>query len=64
MKQFKVGDSIRCMRPATFLAIKAGQRYTVAKLGAISDSDDLEYIQVEELPGCAFKAERFALVED
>jgi hypothetical protein len=63
MKTFKVGDSIRCMKPATFLAIKAGQRYTVSKLCAISNDEDMEYVQLAELPGCAFKVDRFMLVE-
>ncbi|MFL9902169.1 hypothetical protein PQR71_29205 [Paraburkholderia fungorum] len=60
-KQFKVGDSIRCTKPDTFLAIKTGQRYTVCKLGAISNDEDMEYVQLAELPGRAFKAERFML---
>jgi hypothetical protein len=61
MKQFKVGDSIRCMKPATFLAIKAGQRYTVSKLCGITNDEDTEYVQLAELPGCAFKVDRFML---
>lgn len=61
MKTFNVGDTVRCTKPEPFLAIKVSQRYTVTKLGAISNPADMEYVQLAELPGCAFKASRFAL---
>jgi hypothetical protein len=61
MKNFKVGDSILCMRSDTHLAIKPGKRYTVVKLGSISNKHDEEYVQLAELPGCAFKVDRFML---
>jgi hypothetical protein len=64
MTKFKVGDTVRCMKPDTFLAIRAGARYTVSKIGAISNPEDDEYIQVAELPGCAFRTHRFMLVEE
>lgn len=59
MKTFKVGDLICCTTTDTHLPIKPGKRYTVVKVGSISNERDEEYVQVAELPGKAFKAVRF-----
>lgn len=63
MKQFKVGDRVRCIRSDSFLCIKAGLVYTVSGIGGNAHSDDPEWIKLAELPGSAFRTFRFVLIE-
>lgn len=61
MSTFKVGDRVRCTRTESFLMIRLNTCYTVSDLGSISNYADLEFIQLAELPGSAYKTNRFEL---